>query len=214
MYRVGGSKQIDLDVRVIATSNRDLQEEVEAGSFRRDLYYRLNVFPLHVPALRDRPADVRALVAHYLPHFSAKLGRPLEGITTEALEKLTDYSFPGNVRELVNILERAVILATGHTCIETEHIVLDTTVDAAQYVHSRNEATTSDLSKRHRSAIRFVPGAEPLTEVRMRVILGTLEKFDGNRTHTAEALGVSLRTIRNKIRQYRELGVNVPDSDH
>lgn len=211
MYRVGGSKEITLDVRIIATSNRDLQACVEEGSFRRDLYYRLNVFPLHIPSLRERPKDIEALIRHYLPKFAESLNRPVEGMSARALKKLQDYSFPGNVRELVNVIERAVILALNSEYIDVEHIVLDTSVDPSQFIHTRNR---EGASTGQRSSIRFVPGAEPLTEVRMRVILSTLEKFEGNRTHTAEALGVSLRTIRNKIRKYRDLGMDVPESGH
>lgn len=222
MVRVGGSKEVKLDIRVIATTNRELRQCVDQGDFRLDLYYRLNVFPLKVPPLRERTGDIEPLVRYYLGKFSDQFQSPVNGITRGALDRLERYEFPGNVRELVNILERAVILAVDSDTITEDHLLLDADisvdalgdeatitqeVDIAEGLHANSEAEVDDV-------MSFLPGSEPLTDVRRKIILGTLERFDGNRTRTAEALGVSLRTIRNKLRDYRELGIDVPESNY
>jgi DNA-binding NtrC family response regulator len=218
MNRVGGVEEIKLDIRIIASTNRSLAEWVEQGNFRMDLYYRLNVFPLHVPPLRQRRRDIAPLVLHHLARLCARLNSRARGISQAALARLEGHPFPGNVRELVNILERAVILAQDAPWIEFEHVVLDTHVAprpslAPMRVHVVSSSpkelhlepaddALSDAARRAR--LSFVPGNEPLTDVRRKIILGTLERFNGNRTKTAEALGVSLRTIRNKIKEYRQ----------
>jgi formate hydrogenlyase transcriptional activator len=111
--RLGGTRAMKVDVRLVAATNRDLEREVAEGRCRRDLFYRLNVFPVHVPPLRERPGDIPLLVGHFLAHFQRKLGKPLKGITPEGLERLQRYSWPGNIRELQNVLERACVLARG-----------------------------------------------------------------------------------------------------
>ncbi len=206
MYRVGGRSEISLDIRVIATTNRDLREYVDQGEFRLDLYYRLNVFPIRIPALRERPDDVRPLMLHYSAKFADQFGSAIDGITEGALGRLESYPWPGNIRELVNVAERAAILAMGETVITEDHLVLDGDVAIAAQDPGFGQMLEDD------DLVSFLPGSEPLTDVRRKIILGTLERFDGNRTRTAEALGVSLRTIRNKIRHYRARGIDVPDS--
>jgi len=230
MIRVGGSKEIKLDIRVIATTNRNLRECVDQGDFRLDLYYRLNVFPLKVPPLRERKGDIEPLTRYYLGKFAEQFGSVVTGVSREAIDRLRAYAFPGNVRELVNVLERAVILAADSDTITSDHLLLDSdvggsvdayTVAASQtasavlhepgtleYHPDESEASESDIED---EVMSFLPGSEPLTDVRRKIIIGTLERFDGNRTRTAEALGVSLRTIRNKLRDYRERGVDVPE---
>ena len=239
MVRVGGRQEIDLDIRVIATTNRNLRESVDAGDFRLDLFYRLNVFPLRVPALRERPGDIQALALYYLGRFADQFSSRIEGVTREAIERLESYPFPGNVRELVNILERAVILAADARHVTLDHLLLDMDIsveglgdlmEATEAEDDQEEspvasapsanvpqsvaaaASPSLASQMDDDLLSFVPGSEPLTEVRRKIIIGTLERFEGNRTRTAEALGVSLRTIRNKLRDYRERGIDVPES--
>ena len=221
MFRVGGTKEIALDVRLIATTNRNLRECVDAGQFRLDLYYRLNVFPLRIPALRDRPGDIEYLTRYHLGRLSRQFGGSLVGIERAALERLRAYPFPGNVRELVNILERATILAGDSSVVKAEHLILE----AEGYDGSHGlmedtdldhvEALADELSSPDGDGelMNFLPGSEPLTDVRRKIIIGTLQRFDGNRTRTAEALGVSLRTIRNKLRDYRDRGIDVPEPD-
>lgn len=240
MLRVGGRDEIKLDLRVIATTNRNLRGCVEHGSFRLDLFYRLNVFPIKIPALRERRDDIPALVVYYLSHFSQRFDTTISGITVEAMERLTMHRFDGNVRELVNVVERAVILCADEEIVRDVHIVIDTAPplpnvsDASAPFERRpssrhlaalssrktpkaegsevagEEPQDPDAPESEDPAISFLPGSEPLTDVRRKIIIGTLERFDGNRTRTAEALGVSLRTIRNKLRHYRERGIDVP----
>ncbi len=239
MLRVGGTQEIKLDIRVVATTNRNLRQSVDRGEFRLDLFYRLNVFPIKIPALRERPRDIAPLVLFYLSKYAQKFETTISGITSSAMEMLELYSYPGNVRELVNIIERAVILCADDKIVTPDHIILDmegSSVEPQGFERrpaSRHlEALSSRMVKSVPEqltpspepsssqddelddadpAISFLPGSEPLTDVRRKIILGTLERFDGNRTRTAEALGVSLRTIRNKLRDYKEKGIDVPD---
>ena len=111
--RVGGTKPIRVDVRLVAATNRDLEAEVQAGRFRRDLFYRLNVFPVRIPALRERASDIPLLVKYFLGRLQQKLAKPLHGVTTESMERLQAYSWPGNIRELQNVLERSCVMATS-----------------------------------------------------------------------------------------------------
>ena len=206
LYRVGGSEKVELDIRVIATTNRDLKKSIEEGSFRLDLYYRLNVFPVRIPALRDRRGDIQPLALTFAARSAEKMGRPFEGMTSDALRKLERYAFPGNVRELVNIVERAVILACGEPVIGEEHIMLDAVeVEAAPTVSS----ITLDVDESD-EVILVRPGVDAFDDIRRKVILGTLRQCGGNRTRTAEVLGLSLRTVRNRLREYREAGVAIP----
>jgi two-component system response regulator FlrC len=222
MTRVGGTEEVKLDIRVIATTNRNLREWVDQGNFRLDLYYRLNVFPLHIPPLRQRRADIAPLILYHLSKLVRQLQSSARGISQAALARLEHHDYPGNVRELVNVLERAVILAHDSSWIDLEHLLLEPTLNAAPstltIISARSEEprrlfpepvdeSMSDNARRVK--LSLVPGNEPLTDVRRKVILGTLERFDGNRTKTAEALGVSLRTIRNKLREYRERGERI-----
>lgn len=220
MFRVGGANEITLDVRLIATTNRNLRECVDAGQFRLDLYYRLNVFPLRIPALRDRPGDIEHLTRYHLGRLSRQFGGSLVGVERGAIERLRAYSFPGNVRELVNILERATILAGDSSVVTAEHLILEAEgYDGSQGLIADTDpeptadALADELSSPDGELMNFLPGSEPLTDVRRRIIIGTLQRFDGNRTRTAEALGVSLRTIRNKLRDYRDRGIDVPEPD-
>ncbi len=206
MYRVGGRTEIGLDIRVVATSNRNLREMVDNGEFRLDLFYRLNVFPINIPSLRERRKDIEPLVLKYSAKFADQFGTAVQGITKGAMSRLESYPWPGNIRELVNVAERAAILAMGEEVISEEHLVLDGDVALAA------QDETFEAMLEDEELVSFIPGSEPLTDVRRKIILGTLERFDGNRTRTAEALGVSLRTIRNKIRDYRDSGIDVPDN--
>jgi transcriptional regulator with PAS, ATPase and Fis domain len=222
MTRVGGTEEVKLDIRVIATTNRNLREWVDQGNFRLDLYYRLNVFPLHIPPLRQRRADIAPLILYHLSQLVKQLQSSARGISQAALARLERHDYPGNVRELVNVLERAVILSHASSWIDLEHLLLEPTLNASPstltIISARSEeprrlfpepADDSLSDNARRVKLSLVPGNEPLTDVRRKVILGTLERFDGNRTKTAEALGVSLRTIRNKLREYRERGERI-----
>ena len=197
--RVGGNKTIRVDVRVLATTNRNLQKAVEAGAFREDLYYRLNVFPLKVPPLRDRPGDVRLLAQRFLEGCSRRYGTPMQGFSPAAEAALAAYAWPGNVRELQNLVERAVILAEGPV-VGCETLGLPAGGAAAR--GWTREAAPADARP---SAPARLPGeALPsLDEMEKQHILLALDHTGGNRTQAANLLKISIRTLRNKLHQYR-----------
>jgi DNA-binding NtrC family response regulator len=182
--RVGGNREIPVDVRVIAASNRDPENAVEAGTLRPDLFYRLNVFPISLPALRERGEDVKLLAVHFLNELCRETGvaKNFDGASLDALMR---YHWPGNVRELKNIVERASILA--------QDVV---TVDCLP-PELRNEVTV-------RGAGLQAPVGTPLDEVVRNHTLATLEHFGGNKRQTAEALGISLKTLYNRLKVYEE----------
>ena len=194
--RLGGSRPVRINVRIIATTNRNLKEMVRNGEFREDLYYRLNVFPLWVPALRNRKTDLPGLCSVLLERIDARFERSATALSQEALKKLQAWNFPGNIRELNNILERGVILAREGVIL-ADHILLD------EEEPPRTEAAIA--------APVFQEGLT-LRELERQAILRTLELCSGNRTHASERLGISIRTLRNRIREYRQEGVAVPES--
>ena len=183
--RVGGIKPVAVDVRVIATSNRDLVEEVRRGRFREDLFFRLNVIPLHIPPLRERKEDIPLLASYFLEKYADLNGKTVKDLAPETLDLLMDYSWPGNVRELENVIHRAVLLAKGEV-LEPKDLVIE-----------------EGLSPRAPNPVR--PGTS-LKEMERWLILETLKKVGGNRTKAAQLLGVSVRTIRNKLKEYRISG--------
>ena len=180
--RVGGTKPVAVDVRVIATTNRDLVEEVHKGRFREDLFFRLNVVPLHIPPLRERKGDIPLLANFFLEKYAALNGKGIKGFSPETMKLLEEYSWPGNVRELENVVHRAVLLAKGPV-IEPKDLVID-----------------EGLVSRVDPPIK--PGTS-LKEMERWLILETLKKVGGNRTQAAKLLGVSVRTIRNKLKEYK-----------
>ncbi|MCB2113053.1 MAG: sigma-54-dependent Fis family transcriptional regulator [Parvularculaceae bacterium] len=196
--RVGGSKPVKIDIRVIATSNRNLAEEVDKGAFREDLLFRLNVVNLKVPPLRDRPADVVALADHFAKKFAALNGVPERGLSDAARLAVANARWPGNVRELENAIHRAVLLSVGDM-IEKDAIRLPDGSDLAP--------KTADVADPH-SGQSLV--GRTVAEVEQALILKTLDHCLGNRTHAATILGISIRTLRNKLKQYSEDGVAVP----
>jgi two-component system response regulator FlrC len=193
--RLGGRKPTQVDVRIIATTNRSLAECVKEGSFREDLYYRLNVVNLTVPPLRDRIGDVRLLSHHFLHVHGAKNGKKLNGFTGDALGLLDSHPWPGNVRELEHVIERAVL--TAQDSVHERDIAIDRPRSAEQAAAIAEAAEKS-----------WIPG-QTLDDIERNVILSALEYHQGNRTHTAKALGISIRTLRNKLADYRRLGLQV-----
>jgi DNA-binding NtrC family response regulator len=182
--RVGGKEPVPVDVRVIATTNADLAGCVQRGAFREDLYYRLNVIPLTLPPLRERPGDVVPLAEHFVRHFAACHGKDVEGFDGRALESLQAYPWKGNVRELKNVVERAVLLSGGPL------IAFD-----ALWLDDRQS--------------RLEPGGGlegSVKEVERELILQTLNRESWNRTRASRKLGISLRTLRNKLQEYRREG--------
>ncbi len=183
--RVGGHKIIKLDIRVLATSNRDMMAIVKSGQFREDLYYRLNVFPIEIPALRERPLDIQPLAQRVLETAVAGTGQSLHRITNAAIEKLTQHAWPGNVRELENVMQRAMILATN--TIEAEHINLP-------------EVTASDHETNTKNANS---SSQDIKTLERNHILETLAAVNGSRKLAVKKLGISERTLRYKLQQYR-----------
>ncbi len=194
LERVGGNRTIKVDVRVIATTNRNLESSVEKKEFRQDLYFRLNVVPIHVPPLRERLEDVPFLSEEFMKRFGRKHGVHIKGFSDDAMRALKTHSWPGNVRELQNVIERAVILCSDNGILEPEHLGLTAApAPAAASISSTSSSLSSSSS------------SEPLpslAEIEKRHILAALEKCKGNRTHAAKLLDVSIRTLRNKLHEY------------
>ncbi|MEZ4265410.1 MAG: sigma-54 dependent transcriptional regulator [Myxococcota bacterium] len=193
IQRVGGSTPIAIDVRVVATTNRDLRQMVAEGSFREDLYYRLNVFPVHVPPLRDRMEDAPALIEAILSRLAIRFERGPFTLGAGAMARLAACAWPGNVRELSNVLERAVVLAPDGR-ISSEQLIIDTPLGPVGALQASSSAG----------------GGARLEDLEQQTILQVLDGCGGNRTHAAERLGISIRTLRNRLRDYRERGVEVP----
>jgi two-component system, response regulator FlrC len=203
--RVGGGKPVKVDIRVIATSNRDLAQAVRAGTFREDLLYRLNVVNLRLPALRERPDDILALAEHFAKKYAAANGVPERPIGAAARERLLTHPWPGNVRELENAMHRAVLLSTGAE-VDPEAIRLPD----GQPLHAAPAQETAARAAQAADAVARTLVGRTVAEVEQQLILETLTHCFGNRTHAANILGISIRTLRNKLKEYSDLGVAVP----
>jgi DNA-binding NtrC family response regulator len=200
LERVGGTRTIKVDVRVIATTNRDLQQSVERKEFRQDLFFRLNVVPIQVAPLRDRREDVPYLAEQFLLRFARKHGMNISGISAECLAALRAHHWPGNVRELQNVIERAVILCGDGEELQTKHLGFSTLSTPAP-----GASAPVQPSMPVPEATASVPSENevvPLAELERRQILLSLELCKGNRTHAAKRLGISIRTLRNKLHEY------------
>jgi two-component system response regulator FlrC len=189
--RVGGTVPVDVNVRVIATTNRDAKKAVEEGEFREDLFYRLNTIPLIIPPLRDRKGDIEVLCDFFVRKYCKIDDRNVKGLTNQASDMLKRHNFPGNVRELENIIHRAVLLADGDM-IKPEDLMLEI---------SGTESCPPEHSRDH-DIIETDSGS--LKEMEQKMIFKTLDRTDGNRTHAARILGISVRTLRNKLNEYKE----------
>jgi two-component system response regulator FlrC len=198
--RVGGKKPVALDIRVLATSNRDMAEEVRRGRFREDLYYRLNVFPIEIPALRQRSDDIVPIANHLLELHARRAGRTAR-LAASAQAKLAAHTWPGNVRELDNVIQRALILAPGES-IEAGHLLLAAGEPLPQVAASFVQTATPPAA-----AVAETEGAAAsMQELERRHILETLAAVGGSRRLAIERLGISERTLRYKLKQYREEG--------
>ena len=204
--RVGGQRPVKVNIRILATSNRDLAQAVREGKFREDLLYRLNVVNLRLPALRERPADVAALAEHFARKYAKANGVADRPISGEARRRLAQHRWPGNVRELENAIHRAVLLSVGPEINEDAIRLPDgkpmSGADAGSQAASR-AAQAADAAARS-----FV--GHTVAEVEQQLIIDTLSHCFGNRTHAANILGISIRTLRNKLKEYSEAGVLVP----
>ena len=195
--RVGGMQPIKIDIRLIATSNRDLEAEVRQGNFREDLFFRLNVVHLQVPALRERPRDIELLAEYFIKKYAEANGLPFRPLMPDVREKLIRHAWRGNVRELENTMHRAVLLARGPSIGPESVMLSNLTVGDGE---AGNAALASKLGLVGRT----------VADVERDLILETLNHCLGNRTHAANVLGISIRTLRNKLQQYRQEGVSVP----
>ncbi len=202
--RVGGGKPVAVNIRVLATSNRDLASLVRAGEFREDLLYRLNVVNLRIPPLRERRDDLAALARHFIDKYARSNGRPARRLSPGALQQVLAHSWPGNVRELENAMHRAVLLAKG------EEVGADAirAPDGAP-VGARSHDALGAAIESGQAAARALVGRS-VAEVEQRLILETLTHCLGNRTHAAHILGISIRTLRNKLKLYLDAGIAVP----
>jgi DNA-binding NtrC family response regulator len=181
--RIGGVEDIEVDLRIVAATNRDLKREAQEGNFREDLFFRLNVVPINIPALRERPGDVPLLASYFVQHFNRELNRTVRGFSEEARSLLKAYHWPGNVRELKNVVERAILLESADIILAS-HLPIE--------LAPRETAAappTSDETFRPR----------PLREVELEYIRRTLEHFGGNKSKAAKCLGISRQTLRDKL---------------
>ncbi len=183
LNKVGSHKTIKVDVRIIATTNQNIQELVRSGKFREDLYYRLNVVPVLVPPVRERTGDIPILLEHFTAHFSDKYGQPKKSIEPETLRKLEAYDWPGNVREIKNTTERAILFAGAAESLTMAHFFPPVLKDEG-------------LSK------ELFNGTRTIADVEREAILATLEGTGQNRTQAARILDISVKTLRNKLKQY------------
>jgi transcriptional regulator with PAS, ATPase and Fis domain len=184
--RVGSSMTQQVDVRVIATTNRELEDEVEAGKFRRDLFYRLNVVPVELPPLRERADDIPELCRHFLHQIAKREKAAFRHIEPEAVRVLQKYAWPGNIRELQNIIERASVLEMDKGVIRAETI--------EPWLKTRPATSVEGLA------------GKPLADIEKQVILSTLQQFKGHRSKTAHALGIGIRTLGMKLKKWKEEG--------
>ncbi|MBV8837490.1 MAG: sigma-54-dependent Fis family transcriptional regulator [Alphaproteobacteria bacterium] len=202
--RVGGTKPVPVDIRIIATSNRNLAEAVKDGTFREDLLYRLNVVNLKIPPLRDRPADVLELADHFVKMY-AKANGMVRVLSTEARAQLIANRWPGNVRELENAMHRAVLIAPAES-IGPESII---SPDGTQLDAQRAAPAVAHATLAAETVTRALVG-RTVADVERDLILETLKHCLGNRTHAANILGISIRTLRNKLNEYAGDGVAIP----
>ncbi len=191
--KIGNPETVEVDVRVIATTNRDLKKAVEKGDFREDLFYRLNVVPIQLPLLKERKEDIPHLIEHFIKKCAEENSKPIRKISEEAMLMLMNYDWPGNVRELENAIERSVVMCQENE-IQTQHFLTSSDFQKTQDVH---EYWNGDVKN--------------LAELEKKMILKVLQENNGNRTHTSNLLGISVRTLRNKIKEYREAGIVIPE---
>lgn len=192
--RVGGNKLIDMDVRVLAATNKDLEEEMEAGNFRQDLYYRLHVIPLTVPTLRERKEDIKLLAERFLLDFALKEGEPKKIITDEAIQLLMQHDWPGNVRELKNIIERLIILTPGNEITAKDVPTLHTRADHGDPLPSPPPSTSASTTDSLRDA---------KMDFERQFLIKKLEENDGNISKTAEAIGLERSNLHKKLKSLK-----------
>lgn len=203
--RVGGNTPVKVNIRILASSNRNLREYVNEGKFREDLFFRLNVINIHLPPLRERREDIAHLAEYFIKKYSEANGVPVKPLSDEAMTRIINYSWPGNVRELENSMHRAVLLSTDYE-IKPDAIMLTSAMAQPATQQTVSAQTRTETSSKDISG--FV--GRTVESMERDLILHTLDHCLGNRTHAANILGISIRTLRNKLRQYNDEGIAVP----
>ena len=188
--RVGGTTPVSIDVRMVATTNRKLEEAINEGKFREDLYFRLNVIPVSIPPLRERPEDIELLIKKFTEKFAAESGKIVRGVTDDTMAILKKFRWRGNVRELENIMERAVLLCRGESIIPEDLFLTPMQGPSVTAIEDKAEESKEETTG-------------TLEAMEKRLILGTLENVENNRTKAADMLGISIRTLRNKLNEYK-----------
>ena len=222
--RVGGSQPVKINIRLIATSNRDLEKHVQDEKFREDLYFRLNVFNLQLPALRERTRDIRVLAEFFATKYAEANGVPNRGINDQAMKRLEAHHWRGNVRELENTMHRAILLATGDEIDDTAILLTGENLltsnaeiqspvpplaSAAVAATAPSPIIKNEVAKDTPENSEELLG-KTVAEVEQKLIIDTLQHCLGNRTHAATILGISIRTLRNKLKAYSDEGIQVP----
>ncbi|MBN1153924.1 sigma-54-dependent Fis family transcriptional regulator [candidate division KSB1 bacterium] len=203
--RVGGTNDIEIDVRVIAATNQDIQECIRKGIFREDLFYRLDVMEIVVPPLRERTSDIIILAKYFISRNNSDFNKNIQDISPEAMDILTHYSWPGNIRELRNVLERACILCRGEI-IEANHLPGELSMRSPASFTTTAEKTAVDYTPTAPPPLpKVMPEEQSLQEMEKQHILNILEKYNGNKSKTARILNISRSTLREKLKQY-EIG--------
>lgn len=216
--RIGSNEAVKVDVRLIATSNRNLQESVKKGEFREDLYFRLNVVNIRLPGLRERPGDIAPLAQFFADKFAEQNGLPKKSLAKDSVAMLRGYVWRGNIRELENTMHRAILMSMQDE-IETEAIQLSDNegFGAGPALSASHAPSLSGVSSagdkpagvKNPGAVETLIG-RTIADVERDMILNTLDHCLGNRTHAANILGISIRTLRNKLNQYKDEGVDLP----
>ncbi len=193
--RVGGSKPVKVDVRLVSTSNRDMKEAIAQKVLREDLYYRLNVVPIHLPPLRERIEDIIPLANYFLQKMCEENHKEIKTLSKEAIKKLLEYNWPGNTRELANVIERAVVM-DANKVVASEHLYIDGKIALPGASTHMPQLIPPQITP------PALPVGITLQELEKQLIIETLQAYQNNRTKTAETLGISIRTLRNKLHEY------------
>jgi len=216
LERVGGNRTLKVDVRVLATTNRNLEHCVDRKEFRQDLFFRLNVVPIHIPPLRERKEDIPELSERFMHRFARKHGVRVKGISDTCLSVLLQHHWPGNVRELQNVLERAVILCGDDGRLEPEHLGFAPATQLAVAAPPLGFASFAGNAVVGGAPVQLdapqLGGILPLAELEKRQIFAALAHTQGNRTHASRLLGISIRTLRNKMHEYNGEGSAEPQT--
>jgi transcriptional regulator with PAS, ATPase and Fis domain len=191
---VGGIEKVEVDVRLITASNIDLESAIEYGKFREDLYYRLNVIPIFIPPLRERPEDIGPLVDHFIAKYASKNNRRIKGLQQAVMDILMNYEWPGNVRELENAIENAVVMTESNMISLSD---FPTYLQSHQHPRRRSGVALRDILSKN-SGMDY---KQQIEICEREIIRKALEAENGNKTHAAKRLGFSIRTLRNKIQK-------------